>query len=148
MTLHQRRKLYFIILMIFSITIATGLILFALRQNINLFYTPTQLVSGEAPQGRMIRIGGLVEKNSVVRSKTDLTVIFRLTDLDKAVEVRYQGILPDLFREGQGIVVQGKLNNQHQFIAEQVLAKHDANYMPSEVKAALKDRYKKDGYGS
>jgi len=110
--------------------------MYALRQNINLFYTPTQIVSGSAPLNKSLRVGGMVVKNSVVRN--GLTVGFQLTDFKQSVKVTYTGILPDLFREGQGVVVLGKVGGVGEIKAQEVLAKHDANYMPAEVKEALK----------
>jgi cytochrome c-type biogenesis protein CcmE len=111
--------------------------LVALKDNINLFYTPQQIADGEAPIDRTIRAGGMVVEGSVKRAKDDLTVMFDVTDSKAEVTIRYTGILPDLFREGQGIVALGQINQQGQCIASEVLAKHDENYMPPEVAAAL-----------
>ncbi len=133
----RKRRLYLVLLIVFGVGIAASLILFALRQNINLFYTPTQVIQGEAPHNHVFRIGGLVEKGSVKRQRGSLEVSFVLTDLAHDVTVDYTGILPDLFREGQAIVAQGKLGNKGEFVADQVLAKHDSTYMPPEVKDAL-----------
>ena len=112
--------------------------LLALRENINLFFSPTQVKAGEAPQQASFRLGGMVVEGSVRRPDADLSVEFVLTDTVEQVTVTYKGILPDLFREGQGIVTQGMLNNNGIFEAKQVLAKHDENYMPPEVADALK----------
>lgn len=132
----QRKKKLSRILFIFCIlACACALVLYALRQNISLFYSPSQVVNHEAPLNKPIRLGGMVEKGSLVRG-TSLEVAFNITDFNKSVKVSYKGILPDLFREGQGIVAEGVLQGE-QFIATRVLAKHDANYMPPEVKAAL-----------
>jgi cytochrome c-type biogenesis protein CcmE len=117
---------------------AVGLTLYALQQNINLFYSPSQIVAGEAPQGRSIRVGGLVVAGSVQRDSQSLQVGFTLTDNLNRVKVRYEGILPDLFREGQGIVARGRLTPNGVIQAQEVLAKHDENYMPPEVAASLK----------
>ena len=102
------------------------------------FYSPTEIINGDAPKARSFRIGGLVVTDSVIRNSDDLKVSFILTDTVNKVKVIYEGILPDLFREGQGIVANGKLQSDNIFIAEQVLAKHDENYMPPEVAEALK----------
>jgi cytochrome c-type biogenesis protein CcmE len=102
------------------------------------FFPPTDVVAGKAPKDALFRLGGMVIKGSVERPDKGLMVRFKLTDYNKEVAVEYTGILPDLFREGQGIVAHGKLNAQGVFIAEEVLAKHDENYMPPEVKATLK----------
>lgn len=133
----RKRKLLLIVFVLLVIAIASALVLYALRQNISLFYTPTQIAGGQAPYQRAIRVGGMVEQGSIVRSKSGLEVQFKLTDYDKTITVHYTGILPDLFREGQGIVAEGMALDHSSFKATQVLAKHDANYMPPEVKAAL-----------
>ena len=118
-------------------TIATGLALLALRENINLFFSPSQIVDGTAPSNTTIRLGGMVVAGSIQRGD-NLGVTFVLTDLAEQVTVTYEGILPDLFREGQGIVTQGKLDSTGRFVAQQVLAKHDETYMPPEVNDALR----------
>ena len=110
---------------------------YALRQNINLFYTPQQIASGEAPLDAQMRVGGLVEPGTVIRNPDTLDVTFGLTDGKGRFTVHYQGILPDLFREGQGIVANGPLVSRTRFEAEEVLAKHDETYMPPEVQEAL-----------
>ena len=134
----QRKKRLFIILGILAgVGIAVGLALSALQQNINLFYTPTQIAAGEAPQEARIRAGGMVKEGSVVRSNDSLDVDFVVTDYAADVTIRYRGILPDLFREGQGIVALGRLNADGVLVADEVLAKHDENYMPPEVTQAL-----------
>lgn len=133
----RRRKLMTVFLVLFVLSCASALILYALRQNISLFYTPTQVLSGEAPMNKLIRVGGMVEKGSILRSKNSLNVQFKVTDYNKTLSISYIGILPDLFREEQGIVAEGELVNLKLFKATRVLAKHDANYMPPEVKAAL-----------
>lgn len=133
----RRRKLMLIVFVLSVLAIASALVLYALRQNISLFYTPTQVAAGEAPIKRSIRVGGMVEKGSIIRAHENLSVQFKVTDYNKTVTITYTGILPDLFREEQGIVAEGELINQNTFQATRVLAKHDANYMPPEVKAAL-----------
>jgi cytochrome c-type biogenesis protein CcmE len=119
------------------LTAAVLLVLYALRNNVSLYFTPTQVFNKEAPQGRNFRIGGLVEENSLSREKDGLTSHFVITDLHKTMSVTYKGILPDLFKEGKGVVAQGKLQADNVFYAEEVLAKHDENYMPPEAKDAL-----------
>ena len=124
-------------LIVVGCTIATGLALLALRENINLFFSPSQIVDGTAPSNTTIRLGGMVVSGSIQRGD-NLGVTFVLTDLAAQVTVAYEGILPDLFREGQGIFTQGKLDSTGRFLAEQVLAKHDETYMPPEVNDALR----------
>jgi cytochrome c-type biogenesis protein CcmE len=133
----RKRKLVILISALVVISLAAGLVLYALRQNISLFYTPTQIAAGEAPLNRDIRVGGMVDKGSFIRAKEGLDVEFKITDFNQKVIVKHTGILPDLFREEQGVVVEGQLIDNQHFRATRVLAKHDANYMPPEVKAAL-----------
>ncbi|MFW9605164.1 MAG: cytochrome c maturation protein CcmE [Pseudomonas sp.] len=136
----QRKKRLFIILgAVAGVAIAVGLALSALQQNINLFYTPTQIAAGEAPKDTRIRAGGMGKNGSVKRSEDSLDVEFVVTDYAKDVTIRYRGILPDLFREGQGIVALGRLDRNGILTADEVLAKHDENYMPPEVSKALKE---------
>jgi cytochrome c-type biogenesis protein CcmE len=135
----RKKRLYIILAILAGVGVAVALALSALQQNINLFYTPTQIANGEAPQDTRIRAGGMVEEGSVQRSGDSLDVQFVVTDFAKRVTIRYHGILPDLFREGQGIVALGKLNGDGVLVADEVLAKHDENYMPPEVTKALKD---------
>jgi len=117
--------------------VSVGLILYAMSQNINLFYTPTQVADGEVEVGQRIRIGGMVKVGSYVSAEDSLQVRFETTDFVNAVPILYEGILPDLFREGQGIVAEGTVDAEGVFHASRVLAKHDENYMSQEVKAAL-----------
>lgn len=133
----RRQRLLVVVLIVVGVSVAVGLTLFALNQNINLFYSPSQIAQGEAPQGRRIRAGGMVVEGSVQRSTETLEVSFEITDYEHSVRVHYAGILPDLFREGQGIVAQGQLDAQGVLQADEVLAKHDENYMPPEVADAL-----------
>jgi len=142
----RKKRLYIILAILAGVGIAVALALSALQENINLFYTPTQIATGEAPQGTRIRAGGMVEEGSVKRSNDSLTVTFRVTDYAQAVTIRYQGILPDLFREGQGIVALGRLNAEGVLVADEVLAKHDENYMPPEVSSALEKSGKSKPY--
>nr|AAC44225.1 CycJ [Pseudomonas fluorescens] len=135
----RRKRLLIILAILAGVGIAVGLAMSALRENINLFYTPTQIANGEAPLDTRIRAGGMVEQGSLKRSGDSLDVTFVVTDFNKAVTITYRGILPDLFREGQGIVALGKLNADAVVVADEVLAKHDEKYMPPEVTKALKD---------
>jgi len=137
MTPKRKKRMAFVLAVVVGVSVAVGLALYALNQNINLFYSPTQIAKGEASVGQRIRAGGMVVDGSVVRDPQSLEVRFGLTDYEQTVTVAYQGILPDLFREGQGIVAQGSMDDQGVFRATEVLAKHDENYMPPEVKAAL-----------
>ncbi len=121
-----------------ALGVAVALVLNAFQSNLVFFFTPTQVASNEAPHGRSFRIGGLVEAGSVVRDKDALTVRFRVTDTSKTIPVVYTGILPDLFREGKGVVAQGKIGSDGVFHASEVLAKHDENYMPPEAAEALR----------
>ena len=121
-----------------ALGVAAALVLNAFQSNLVFFFTPSQVASNEAPQGRAFRIGGLVEQGSVVHDKDALTVHFRVTDTAKTIPVTYTGILPDLFKEGKGVVAQGKLGPDGVFHANEVLAKHDENYMPPEAAEALK----------
>lgn len=133
----RKKRLYIVLAILCGVGVAVALALSALQQNINLFYTPTQIANGEAPEGTRIRAGGLVEEGSVKRSADSLEVDFVVTDGAHEVTIRYHGILPDLFREGQGIVALGRVNEQGVLMADEVLAKHDENYMPPEVMQAL-----------
>ena len=118
--------------------VAATLVLNAFQSNLVFFFTPTQIATNEAPHDRAFRMGGLVEAGSVQREKDGLTVHFRVTDTAKTIPVVYTGILPDLFREGKGVVAQGRLGSDGVFKASEVLAKHDENYMPPEAADALK----------
>ena len=133
----RKQRLMIILGLLVGLGIAAGLVMYALSQNINLFFTPTQIARGEAPPAKMIRVGGMVAEGTVERNLKTLEVVFDVTDFESSVPVTYEGILPDLFREGQGVVVQGRVT-EGQFIASQVLAKHDENYMPPEVTEALR----------
>ncbi|MCY3604652.1 MAG: cytochrome c maturation protein CcmE [Gammaproteobacteria bacterium] len=119
---------------------ATALVLTAFEQNMLYFYTPTQIAAGEAPEGRRLRVGGLVEQGSVRRTPGSLEVRFDVTDLDQTITVAYAGVLPDLFREGQGVVAHGLVSTDGLFEADEVLARHDENYMPPEVAEMLEER--------
>ena len=121
-----------------ALAVAAGLVLSAFQQNLVFFFTPSQVADKEAPQGRAFRIGGMVEKGSVARQADGLTVRFMVTDTAKSIPVVYRGALPDLFREGKGVVAQGRVGADGVFMASEVLAKHDENYMPPEAADAVK----------
>jgi len=127
---HRKKRLYFILAILLGVSAATSLAIYALGQNMNLYFTPTQIAAGDAPAQRVLRMGGMVKQGSFKRTANSLQVHFTLTDYQHNVAVEYTGILPALFREGQGVVVQGKLSDNNNFIADQVLAKHDEKYMP------------------
>jgi cytochrome c-type biogenesis protein CcmE len=133
----RRQRLLLVGLLVTGVAVAVGLALLALQENINLFFSPSQVVAGEAPANTPFRLGGMVVEGSVRRKDGSLEIQFELTDTAKSVAVAYTGILPDLFREGQGIVAQGSLRTDGVFNATQVLAKHDETYMPPEVTEAL-----------
>ena len=133
----RHKRFAFIGLGLLVLGVATMLILNAFQSNLVFFFTPTQVAGGEVPQGHSFRIGGMVEDGSLVRENDGLTVRFIVTDTAKRVPVTYKGILPDLFKEGKGAVAQGKLNADGTFVASEVLAKHDENYMPPEAAEAL-----------
>lgn len=137
--MHPKRKnrLILILFMVIGLGSAVGLLMYSLSQNIDLFMTPTQIANGEVRPGQTIRAGGLVVEGSVKRSLDGLKVSFGITDGAVNVTVEYEGILPDLFREGQGIVAMGKVDSRKVMIASEVLAKHDEEYMPPEVQYAL-----------
>ncbi|WP_022955886.1 cytochrome c maturation protein CcmE [Perlucidibaca piscinae] len=132
----RRRRLIWLLVLVLGVGLVVALSSYALRQNINLFFTPSQLAANEASDGQRIQVGGLVLQGSVKRDPGSLAVHFTLTDLKHSVEVYYDGILPDLFREGQGIVANGEWRDGR-VVAEEVLAKHDENYMPPQVKEAI-----------
>jgi len=134
---HRKRKLGMILFITAGLSIAIGLTLFALSNNIDLFYTPTQVAAGEVPHGQHVRVGGMVKEGSVEHNEQALQVRFAATDYNHDVWIEFEGILPDLFREGQGIVAEGTMHADGRFVASRVLARHDENYMSQEVKAAL-----------
>ena len=136
----RKQRLIIVVLLVALSSAAIGLVVFALRENLNLFYPPTEVVAGKAPTGRSIRLGGMVVRGSVVRNQTNLETMFWVTDYESTVPVRYIGILPDLFAEGEGVVAEGILDDQGVLVATKVLAKHDENYMPPEVAAALEGK--------
>ncbi len=134
----RRKRMLVVMLILMGVSIAAFLALTAFQKNLLYFYTPTQVASGESPQGYPFRVGGLVVKGSVEREPDSVKVRFLITDGSATVPIVYAGILPDLFREGQGIISIGQMNGQGVFEASEVLAKHDENYMPPEVADSLK----------
>jgi cytochrome c-type biogenesis protein CcmE len=120
-----------------ALGIAAWLILSAFQKNLVFFYTPTQVLAGDAPHNKPFRIGGMVEKGSLQRGADGVSVSFVVTDLVRRLPVHYTGILPDLFKEGKGVVAQGSVGADHRFVADEVLAKHDENYMPPDAAYAL-----------
>ena len=136
----RHKRIALIVCGLLSMGLAAYFVLNAFQSNLVFFFTPSQVVAGEAPQGRVFRIGGMVKTGTVKRD--NLTVNFVVTDTVRDVKVNYTGILPDLFREGKGVVAEGKLNAVGGFVASEVLAKHDENYMPPEAKHALDEAQK------
>ncbi len=135
----RRNKLLLIVGLLCGVGVIVGLVLYALSQNINLFFSPSDMAQGKAPAHQRIRAGGMVREGSLVRASDSLAVRFVITDFVEDVEVDYTGILPDLLREGQGVVAQGKLKDEGVVLADEVLAKHDEKYMPPEVTQALNE---------
>jgi len=134
----KRRRLYFVVAGMVTLGFSAALVLYALEDSIVFFYSPTDLATNKPPPDRRMRIGGLVVAGSVKRGVDGLTVRFAVTDNAHTVPVQYRGILPDLFREGQGVVAEGRMGADGRFIADEVLARHDETYMPPEVAEALK----------
>ena len=134
----RQTRMVFVAVVLAGVALATTLVISAIGENMLYFFSPSQVKAGEAPAGRTLRVGGLVVAGSVRRSEDSLTISFDLTDQSQSMTVNYTGILPDLFREGQGIVAMGSLDDAGVFKADEVLAKHDENYMPPEVAEALK----------
>ena len=143
----KRRRLVFVAGGLVALGIATALVLNAFEESLVFFYTPTDIVERKPAPEQRFRLGGLVEEASVERAADGLTTTFRITDLSHVVAVSYTGLLPDLFREGQGVVTEGQLTANGVFIASEVLAKHDETYMPPEVAEALKKSGQWQGTG-
>jgi len=133
MTPARKKRLGLILLMVAGVATGIGFALKSLDQNIMFFFTPSEVAGGKAPADKLFRMGGMVVEGTVHRPGDGLTVHFDLTDNEQNVTVKFAGILPDLFREGQGIIANGKLNESGEFVAEEVLAKHDETYMPPEL---------------
>ena len=133
----RRQRMVLVGLFVAGVAVAVGLALRAFQENLLYFYTPTQAIAGEAPDGKKIRLGGMVQKGSVRREPGDLELRFDVSDNEKTMTVAYSGVLPDLFKEGQGVIAMGQVDADGIFRAEEVLAKHDENYMPPEVAATM-----------
>lgn len=146
----NRQRLYFVLFILAALALSVGLALYALQDNLSYFLSPSKIAALQAQQSPMIapghafRLGGMVKDGSVRNRGDDLSIRFIVTDFEKEILVEYKGILPDLFREGQGVVARGALDDQDVFIATELLAKHDEKYMPPEVARALKDKKKGD----
>src|SRR6516164_2058513 len=136
----RRKRLLVVLGILGGVAASVSLAVMASRENIMFYFDPTQVVEGKAPVAKRFRIGGMVVKGSVVRNPGDLQVRFVLTDFAHQVPIEYTGVLPDLFREGQGIIAHGTMNSHGAFVADEVLAKHDEKYMPPEVAASLKNK--------
>ncbi len=134
----RRRRLYFILSSMAMLGVATALMLNAFSESLVFFHSPSEIAEKGIPVERRFRLGGLVEENSVEKANDGVTISFRVTDTAVSVPVRYRGLLPDLFREGQGVVADGALDGSGTFVATEILAKHDETYMPPEVAEALK----------
>lgn len=141
MTPTRKKRLYLVVMILVGIGVATVLAINAFNENLMFFYSPSEVVAGKAPRDHVFRVGGMVTQGSVKRPTGDLTVRFDLTDNVETVPVEYTGILPDLFREGQGTVSKGRLRDDGVFVADEVLAKHDENYMPPEVGDIMKSAH-------
>lgn len=140
----RKNRLILVMLVLVGLGLATALVMYALRSNIDLFYTPSEMINGKGEQqlkpepGQRLRVGGMVMPGSVKRDPNTLRVAFKLYDASGVISVSYDGILPDLFREGQGVVAQGVLQDATHVIAKEVLAKHDEKYTPPEIEDAMK----------
>jgi len=145
MTPVKKQRLILILLMVTGVATAVTFALKSFNENLMYFFSTTEVAEGKAPEQAKFRLGGMVVNGSIERPNDGLMVRFVLTDYSKQVTVEYTGILPDLFREGQGIVANGRLNKNNVFVAEEVLAKHDENYMPPEVAESLKIEKKQEG---
>lgn len=143
----RKSRLYLMLIVLVGLALTISLVLYALRSNIDLFYTPGEILYGKGAEqtkpevGQRLRLGGMVQTGSVVRDPQSLKVHFRVYDLRGIVTVEYEGILPDLFREEQSVVVQGVLQESDLIVAKEVLAKHDENYMPPEISAAMNENH-------
>ncbi len=134
----RRKRLFAVVAIVAGVGAAAVLAMVAFQDNLLYFYDPSQVAAGEAPTGRTFRIGGMVTQGSVERTPGTLAIRFVVTDYQHSIAVRYDGLLPDLFREGQGVIAHGKLSESGEFVADEILAKHDENYMPPEVADSLK----------
>ncbi|HUK03149.1 MAG TPA: cytochrome c maturation protein CcmE [Steroidobacteraceae bacterium] len=137
----RRRRLWLVIGIVAGVGVAAGLALSAFRQNVTFFFNPTEIAAGKAPAQASFRLGGMVSKGSIVRQPGSLTIHFVVTDFEHDVPVNYTGVLPDLFREGQGVVAHGRLDSRGVFEADEVLAKHDEKYMPPNISKDVIERH-------
>jgi len=133
----RRQRLFLVLFLVIGVSIAVGLVLMSLKENLNYFFAPQEVVAGEAPKGVSIRVGGMVVPGSVERATDSLKVSFVVTDNAAQIPIHFEGILPDMFAEGTGIIASGSLNDEGALMATEVLAKHDENYMPPEVQSAM-----------
>jgi cytochrome c-type biogenesis protein CcmE len=133
----RRKRLFAVLAIVAGVAAATALAMLAFEDNLLYFYNPSQVKAGEAPNDRTFRIGGMVTEGSLQRTEGTLKVSFVVTDYQESIPVHYEGLLPDLFREGQGVIAHGRLTGAGEFVADEVLAKHDENYMPPEVAESL-----------
>lgn len=136
----RQRRMVLVAVILAGVAVAVGLTLQAFEEGVSFFYSPSELLAGDAPPGREVRMGGLVLEGSVVREPGSMEVIFDVTDLENTVQVSYTGVLPDLFRDGQGVVAHGVMQADGRFVAEKILAKHDENYMSPEVADMLAEK--------
>ena len=137
----RRRRLWLVVGILAGVSVAGALALNAFRQNVTFFFDPSQVAAGKAPQTQAFRLGGMVSKGSVHRTPGTMKIEFTVTDFQHDVPVVYTGVLPDLFREGQGVIAHGRLRSDGVFQAEEVLAKHDEKYMPPQIAQAVKERH-------
>lgn len=135
----RKQRLQIVLFIVVTVSVAVGFLMYVLSDNINLFYPPSEVVAGKAPEDVQIRVGGMVVEGSIKRATDSLKIEFEVTDYKATVPMIYEGLLPDLFAEGEGVVATGSLDAQGLFTASTVLAKHDENYMPPEVADAIKD---------
>jgi cytochrome c-type biogenesis protein CcmE len=142
MTPTRKKRLMAVILILLGVSIASAFMLTAFKENILFFKSPSEILAGDYPKARNFRVGGMVKEGSIVKSTTSLEVEFEVTDYEKDVTVKYTGLLPDLFREDQGMIAIGRLDSEGIFQAEEILAKHDEKYMPPEVASLMKDKKK------
>jgi len=133
----RRKRLLAVLAIVAGVGAATALAMLAFEDNLLYFYNPTQVMAGEAPRDRTFRIGGMVTEGSVKRTDGTLKISFVVTDYKESIPVHYEGLLPDLFREGQGVIAHGRMSESGEFVAHEILAKHDENYMPPEVARSL-----------
>lgn len=140
MTPTRKKRLMAVVLILMGVGIASALILTAFEENILFYKSPSEILQGDYPRAKNFRVGGMVKKGSIVKSTTSLEVEFLVTDYAKDIKVQYSGLLPDLFRDDQGMIAIGRMDSEGIFQAEEILAKHDENYMPPEVAASLKNK--------